>query len=215
VKGTELVWRAICDAALAGDRRWRSIADLAIAAGVPAATAAFGVRKLVEIGAVEQHARGGFSTVNPEKALTVLAVGRNLPRDTVSVTTLAMASEITDRYPHGYALGGSAAAVHYLGGQNNIASLGRQILYLGDEVIRDLSDEDGVRVDLVEPGDEVLLLRMSGRAARDWTDGYCSPAQAYADLFASPGWQAEEFRRALWTRWFDEADWAQGRELRA
>ena len=34
-------------------------------------------------------------------------------------------------------------------------------------------------------------------------------AQTYADLFAQPGWQASEFRRALWRKHFDVDDWSQ------
>jgi len=52
----------------------------------------------------------------------------------------------------------------------------------------------------------VRVVRMDARAQRDWTDGFTSLAQTYADLFASPGWQAEPFRRALWAQLFSAPD---------
>ena len=50
---------------------------------------------------------------------------------------------------------------------------------------------------------------MDAAAERSWTTGYTSLAQTYADLFAQPGWQASEFRRALWRKHFDVDDWSQ------
>ena len=39
MKGNELVWRALADRALEGQRTWRNVADLAYEAGVPSTTA--------------------------------------------------------------------------------------------------------------------------------------------------------------------------------
>lgn len=50
------------------------------------------------------------------------------------------------------------------------------------------------------------------RDLRAWADGYTSKAQTYADLFTQPGWQASEFRRALWRAWFAVDDWARAEE---
>lgn len=50
---------------------------------------------------------------------------------------------------------------------------------------------------------------MNPLAARTWRSGYASIAQTYADLWASPGWQAAEFTRALKAKVFSEADWEQ------
>lgn len=207
MKGNELVWRAICDAALNGQRRWDSAADLAFGAGVPRATAAFALRRLVDVGAIESRSGGGFSTVNPEKALTLLAAWRNLDRDTIVVTSLDAATRLLESsdYATRYALGGADAAVHYLGGRNTVADIGRRTVYINR------SSE----VSALPVGDQVRMLELDRRAERDWTDGYSSLAQTYADLFASPGWQAEEFRRALWTRFFAEPDWEQGKTLSA
>ena len=49
-------------------------------------------------------------------------------------------------------------------------------------------------------GEEVRVVRIDPRAQRNWTNGFTSLAQTYADLFASPGRSADELRRALWTR---------------
>lgn len=49
---------------------------------------------------------------------------------------------------------------------------------------------------------------MDERAAKTWT-GYSSVAQTYADLFATPGWQASEFRKALRDRFVRDREWEQ------
>lgn len=58
------------------------------------------------------------------------------------------------------------------------------------------------------PGDEVTILRTDVRALRRWKD-YASLAQTIADLFATPGWQAAEFRYAMPDRFIRERDWEQ------
>lgn len=207
MKGNELVWRAVCDAALEGRRRWASTADLAFEAGVPRATAAFALQRLTEVGAIESRSSGGFSTVNPEKALTLLAAWRNLDRDTITMASLGAVSSFIEQLEPGqeYALGGADAAVHYLGGRNTVADIGTRLVYL-----RRTPEVDGLPA-----GGEVRVMELDERAARGWINGYSSLAQTYADLFATPGWQAEEFRRALWTKFFAEPDWEQGKELSA
>lgn len=52
----------------------------------------------------------------------------------------------------------------------------------------------------------VTLLLADPRAARTWGT-HTSFAQTYTDLFATPGWQASEFRLALCDRFFSTADW--------
>lgn len=49
---------------------------------------------------------------------------------------------------------------------------------------------------------------MDKRAMKTW-DGYSSVAQTYADLFATPGWQASEFRTALRERFVPAREWNQ------
>ena len=98
-----------------------------------------------------------------------------------------------------YALSGSSAAVHYLGGRNTVADLGRRIVY----TTLPLSQGE------FPQGDEVIILSEDPVAARAWKSGYASLAQTYADLWASPGWQAAEFTRALKAKLFADADWEQ------
>ena len=209
MKGNELVWRTLADAALLGRREWASLADLGHAAGTPATTAALALRKLLEIGAVEKRRGGGILAMNPEKIVLVLAAWRNLGRDTITRTTMAGIEPWldTDRGP--YALGGSNAAITYVSevaGRNTVASHPTRLVYLSAE-----ADVEGI-----PSGNEVIVLRMDKRAEFDWHSGVTSRAQTYADLFALPGWQAEEFRRALHRVLFPSADWEQNVEdLRA
>jgi hypothetical protein len=190
VKGNELVWRALADAALTGRRDWSSVADLAHASGTPVSTASLALQRMHDIGATERRRNGGVIAVNPEKILLVLAAWRNLKADEIGRTTLGGATMLIERANGHYALGGSNAAITYVSGasgRNTIATHPTRLVYVKDEPLaHDLP-----------AGDEVIILRMDKRAQLDWYDGYTSRAQTYADLFALPGWQAEEFRRAL------------------
>lgn len=202
MKGNELVWRTLADAALTGRREWANLADLAHASGTPASTAGFAMQRLYEIGAAERQRGGGVIAVNPEKIVTVLAAWRNIARDTMARTTIEGISPWLDSNKTPYALGGSNAAVTYVAGvpnRNTIATHTTRLVYLPSET--DLAG--------IPEGDEVIILSMDRRAQIDWYDGYTSRAQTYADLFALPGWQAEEFRRALHRVLFPAADWEQ------
>jgi hypothetical protein len=61
--------------------------------------------------------------------------------------------------------------------------------------------------------DEVRVLTMDKRATKTW-DGYSSLAQTYADLFATPGWQASEFRMALRESFVHNREWDQEGDIR-
>lgn len=80
-----------------------------------------------------------------------------------------------------------------------VADLGRRIVY----TTRTVSQAD------FPTGDEVIIFTEDQAAARKWRSGYASLAQTYADLWASPGWQAAEFTRALKASLFTDADWEQ------
>lgn len=190
MKQNELVWRTLVDRSINGRRRWESIADLAYAAGVPWATARFACQKLFEIGALTSYAGGGLSTVNPEKVLTVACASRNLSADTVTWTSLSALDGLAVVW------GGPDAAVHHLGGINNVAHVDARIAYISAPV-----------TDLPK-GEHVRVLHMDARAVREW-DGFSSLAQTFVDLFATPGWQASEFRLALRDKFFAGRDWDQ------
>jgi len=195
----EIVWRTLADAALAGQREWNSIGDIADAASVAPSTTHQALGRLVDIGALRPNSRRGYTVVSPEKLLEAFAAHRNLRTDTMVSTTLPAAQELLDDDSLAYALSGSSAAVHYLGGRNTISDLGRRIVYTA----RPLSQTD------FPEGDEVIILAEDPLAARTWKSGYASLAQTYADLWASPGWQAAEFTRALKANLFSDADWEQ------
>ena len=151
--------------------------------------------RLVDIGAVRPNSRRGYTVVSTEKLLEAFAAHRNLRADTMVTTTLSAAQAFLNDVEVDYALSGSSAAVHYLGGQNTVSDLGRRIVY----TTRPLFQGD------FPEGDEVIILTEDPVAARTWRSGYASLAQTYADLWASPGWQAAEFARALKTKLFAEA----------
>lgn len=199
MKNVELVWRTLADAALDGRRDWNSIGEIADAASIAPSTTHQALGRLVDIGVVRSNPRRGYTVTSPEKLLEALAAHRNLRADTMVSTTLPAAQELLDDASVDYALSGSSAAVHYLGGRNTIADLGRRIVYTA----RRLSQSD------FPAGEEVIILTEDAVAARTWKSGYASVAQTYADLWASPGWQAAEFTRALRSKLFAEADWEQ------
>ena len=199
MKNNEVVWRTLADAALSDKREWTTIREIADAAGVAPSTTYQALGRLIDIGALRVNASRGYAVVSPEKLLDALAANRNLQADTMVSTTLGAAQEFLQDDAITYVLSGANAAVHQLGGTNTIAALGRRIIYTN----RPLHQGD------FPAGDEAIILQMDPLAAKTWLGGYASPAQTYADLWASPGWQAAEFFRALRTKYFAEADWEQ------
>ncbi len=195
MRDTDAVWRTLVDAALHGRREWRNAGDLAWEAGVGDKITYKALTRPVEIGAVTRHPAGGFSTTDPERLLTLLAAARTL-RDARRTSLDAAQGLIASASL--YAIGGTRAAAHHLGGRNTIADHAPAILYL---------PSDSPTADL-PPGSEALVFTIDRKTLDHWRDGYSSGAQTYADLFAQPGWQASEFRRALWRRWFKVDDWA-------
>jgi hypothetical protein len=199
MKNVEIVWRTLADAALDGQRDWNTVGDIANASSVAPSTTHQALGRLVDIGAVRPNSRRGYTVVSPDKLLEAFAAHRNLRADTMVSTTVSAAQAFLDDVEVDYALSGSTAAVHYLGGRNTVSDLGRRIVY----TTRTLSQAD------FPAGDEVIIVTEDLLAARTWKSGYASLAQTYADLWASPGWQAAEFTRALKAKLFTEADWEQ------
>lgn len=187
MKSNELVWRTLADAALKGSRRWANLADLAFQSGVPVTTAHLATKKLSDIGAISRYGGGGFSVVSPDKLLTLLSGWRNLENDTIATTTMEAFDRITRKHKLTFAFGGPTAAVHHLGGQNKVSDFSKTLAYVEPKAVEEIEWPEG---------DELRVLGMDSRAAKTW-EGFSSLAQTYADLFASPGWQASEFRLAL------------------
>jgi hypothetical protein len=203
MKQSEIVLRVLADAALHDDRRWDNLADLAFAASCSVSLTDKVIRRLARIGAVRRYGAGGWSVLDPERVTTVLAVERNLQRDAWATTTLEAAREFASGAAD-YAIGGADAAVVHLGGRNTIADIGHRIVYVSFG-----NDDPEADRRTLPPGDEATIVPMDAPASRTW-DGYTSPAQTYADLFSQPGWQASEFRRAMWRQYFGDDDWARG-----
>lgn len=201
MRQTDAVWRTLADAALEGRREWKNTGDLAWEAGVGEKIAYKALLRPTQIGALTRYPAGGFSVTDPERVLTLLAVARSL-RDATrthfkAAQSLALAAPM-------YAIGGTRAALHHLGGRDAIADHAPAILYV--PAGSSLSD--------LPPGGEALVLQVSRKTLDQWHDGFSSAAQTYADLFAQPGWQASEFRRALWRAWFSVDDWSRAETLR-
>lgn len=196
---TDAVYRTLADAALDGHRSWKNVADLAWQAGTGEKLAYKALGRLSAIGAVTRYPGGGFSTTDPERVLMIFASRRSLVPATR--TSLEAAQALLPELAE-YALGGTRAAAHHLGGANTIADHAPAIVYVPEGV--DLAD--------LPAGESALVLAADARSLQMWSDGYTSKAQSYADLFAQPGWQASEFRRALWRKWFSVDDWARAEE---
>jgi hypothetical protein len=202
MKGNELVWRALADRALQGERSWSNVADLAFEAGVPLTTAYLALERLESNGAIERYSRGGLAVVSIDKVLTMLCAWRNLGRDTLALTTLDGIRPWLDAGRSPYALGGPDAAKALLGGRA-VADFNEHLMYL----------PSSPELLTLPSGNEVRVLTMDERAAKTW-DGYSSLAQTYADLFSTPGWQASEFRAALRDSFIREREWDQAGDLR-
>jgi len=202
MKGNELVWRSLADHALQGERTWSSVGDLAYDAGVPITTAYLALERLESNGSIDRYSRGGLAVVSIDKVLTMLCAWRNLKRDTLATTTRDAVGPLLDAAQGPYALGGPDAANALLKGRA-VADFREHIVYM--PALADLSK--------LPEGDEVRVLSMDKRAMKTW-NGYSSLAQTYADLFATPGWAASEFRMALRDSFIRDREWDQEGDAR-
>jgi len=199
MRETDAVWRTLADAALAGRREWKNTGDLAWQSGVGEKLAYKALVRPVTIGAVTRHPGGGFSTTDPERLTMLLAAARSF-RD-AHHTQFEAAQGLVSRAPE-YAIGGTRAAAHHLGGRNVIADHAPAIMYV----------PSSLDITTLPRGDDALVFTTDPHTLSTWQDGFTSPSQTYADLFAQPGWQASEFRRALWRKWFAIDDWSRVEE---
>jgi hypothetical protein len=171
---------------------------------------------LIEIGGIQQHS-AGFTVVNPEKVLTHLCAARSVMTDARAIVSLPpedFQSLLAAHDPAGLIRGGCDAAVELLGGVNTVSDFSEHLLYLRDDQAAHATDEQLQRL---EPPRHTGYGRNRGnatfivadpRAARAWRT-HTSFAQTYADLFATPGWQASEFRIALHEKYLGKRDWDQ------
>ena len=173
MKVNEIVRRTLADAALRGERRWNNLADIAFASRCSVTSVHAATRRLLNIGALQKFGRGGLSVIDPERVTTTLAVERNLQRDTLATTTRDAAQRLLSTLDV-YALGGTIAAIHHLGGQNTVADPGQRLVY-----VPTCSATEELPL-----GDEVLIPRMDDVAQDAWRDGYASIAGALAIWWA-------------------------------
>jgi DNA-binding transcriptional regulator YhcF (GntR family) len=199
MKQKEIVWRTLADAALDHKRNWSSVREIADAAHTSPDTTYQGLARLVDIGAIRANTSSGFAIVSVSKLLEAFAAARSFKADIQCSTTLEAAQQLIKEESFPYALGGTDAAVHYLGGTNTVSDLGRRIIYTP------------LRAELknLPAGDDVIFLIQDELAARQWREGFASVAQTYADLWASPGWQSAEFLIALKAKLVLSANWEQ------
>lgn len=182
----QALWRELLAGSQEGRRRWPSVSALAGELGVPVSTAHRSLGHPDEIGAVSISPLEGLVVLDPYRLLLLFAAHRHLQRDIVSrVWVAAPVAEVeaaigTDR---GCVLGGFSAVVAHAGG-NRIADY-ETILVYGDAHL------DKFRATPPGEGTEVVVAeadRWLGRYGR-----FTTYAQAFADLFCLPGWQAARF----------------------
>lgn len=132
---TDVALRTLVDRALAGFRSWRSAAPLAHEAGVGDKITYKLLARVASIGAITRHRGGGFSVTDTERLTMILAARRTLKpaRHTTLEAAQALAGTVAQ-----YAIGGTRAAAHHLGGPNTVATHGAAILYVPEGV--DLDD---------------------------------------------------------------------------
>lgn len=186
------VWRHLLYASAHGQRRWPSVTALATELGVPVSTTHRSLTHPVAIGAVIITAgAGGLDVLDPVRLLTLFAGHRHLARDITRRHRVDLPAPEVERLATNpeTVLGGFGAVVAHHDGINRIANYDT-VLFYGDP---------GLPADLpvaaAGEGTEVVIATADPLLPRY---GRVTPyAQAYADLFALPGWQAARFTDTL------------------
>lgn len=181
----EVVWRHLLVGTAGGRRRWPSVTAVAEDLGMPSSTVHRSLSHPVEIDVVGISAAAGLQVLDPPRLLTLFAAHRRVQRDVITRYRVAgAATEVEQLATNGAAvLGGFGAVVAHLG-VNRIADYDT-VLFYGDPGLPALPPAG------LGEGTEVLVAEPDPRLARY---GRVTPiAQAYADLFSLPGWQAARF----------------------
>jgi hypothetical protein len=185
----DVVWRHLLVGAREGRRHWQSVTGLAQELGVAVSTAHRSLAHPVEIGAVDIGPIDGLVVLDPARLLVLLAAHRHVQRDLVRrwwVTAPVAEVEAAARSSK-VVLGGFGAVIAHLG-VNRIADYTR-VLFYGDPKLPRIPaapEGEGTEIWVAEP--DPWLSRY----------GRVTPlAQAYADLFSMPGWQAARFTEQL------------------
>lgn len=188
---TEQVWRHLCVSAHDHDRRrWPSVSALARELNMQISTVHRALERPAEIQVVKTLPGGGLVVLDPARLLMLWAGRRRPTRDlldrfTVPVTATDVELAVTN--PSAI-LGGFAAVAAALGG-NTIADYSTVLVY-GDPQLPDLPAAADHEWPGFEPA-EIWILEPDPLLHRY---GRTTPlAQAWADLFNIPGWQAARF----------------------
>jgi hypothetical protein len=185
----EVVWRHLLVGAREGRRRWPSVTALADELGLALSSTHRSLAHPMEIGAVDVGPIDGLQVLDPARLLMLLAGHRRVQRDikrrfwVAAPATEVEAAAVSKRV----VLGGFGAVVAHLG-VNRIADYTR-VLFYGEPKLarfRESSAGEGTEVWVAEPD---AWLECYGRVT--------PLAQAYADLFSMPGWQAARFVEQL------------------
>ncbi len=185
----EVVWRHLLVGARGGQRRWPSVTALAGELGLAVSTTHRSLAHPLEIGAAGVGPIDGLQVLDPARLLMLLAAHRHVQRDVVRRAWVAVpAAEVEAAAARDeVVLGGFGAVIAHLGA-NRIADYSR-VLFYGDPGLAGLPaarEGEGTEVWMAEP--DAWLVRY----------GRVTPlAQAYADLFSMPGWQAARFIEEL------------------
>lgn len=183
---TLVIWREMLAASRAGQRRWPSVTALAGELGVPVSTAHRSLAHPVEIGAVEISSMEGLVLLDPYRLLLVFAAHRHLQRDIVGRAHLAAPVAGVEAAIYGQpgcVLGGFSAAVAHAGG-NRVADYETVLVY-GTPALQ------GFEPVAAGGGTEMLIVEGDPWVGR--RGPLTTYAQAWADLFCLPGWQAACF----------------------
>lgn len=196
---TQAVWRHLLVGAREDQRRWPSITALAEELDLGVSTVHKALAQPVEIEAVRVSRLAGLVVLNPYRLLLMFVATRRLQRDIVSRYRVALSARSVEALagedPR-MILGGFGAVVAHLGA-NPIASYTTALLYGDAAFATELTastDDDGTA--LVDDDCTELVIVQPDR----WLERYgrVTPfAQAYADLFCLPGWQAARFIEEL------------------
>lgn len=184
---TEIVWRHLLVASL--DRsvsRHRSVTALAEELGFGISTVHKALQRPAAMGAVQIHGSGGVRVLDPGRLLLLWAGNRNLQRDLVFESSVNLPAPVVERTlpSDRFILGGFGAVVAHERG-NRISDYDRVICYGAPD---DLPDE----VRKGSDGETVVTVLEPDPLLADY--GRVTPlAQAYVDLFNTPGWPAERF----------------------
>jgi hypothetical protein len=195
----ETIWRHLLVGAREGRRRWSSVTALAAELEVPISTTHRSLAHPIEIGALEVGPIDGLQVLDPARLLVLLAAHRHVQRDVVRRWRVAVpATEVEAAATgSGAVLGGFGAAITHLG-VNRIADYSRVLFY---------GDPDLASLPAAAPGEEGTEVWVAEPDARLVRYGRVTPfAQAYADLFSMPGWQAARFIEQLDLREVAQSD---------